>query len=872
MESPLLAICLVGEVETSNTNVIGTVYMPSPARVQSLVDFRKTLFSALPPIINSKRYVFITKNGWEIDEVLEGTVKVSDIVSTEGAVKIRLTYLPPRLGILLEGTPDIPVGFVFCDPQTTIQQFQVEVREQLPLLHHSLVTSGFCFLDRNGWPISKDQEELLTMVEVQSSSAVRIRCARHAKRSLSHAHSHSLDHPEHALLASSSSISPMKSLIPGDPTSLLSPVTETVDQLDASNFDQKLGLGVDFDSLKSPLMVGAYMYEILISYVHNEASDYALFLKESLQKLGYNVFLDVHCIDVGTDWQDALNDAISNCSLFIPLVTMQYGQTLWTNREVKLADVLGKIMIPVNFLAAWPPKCLAIQFATTQYIPWKKTHLDDTEVDEDSANSVATDIAFRYRQELKSALPAVESDSQETVMMEESQPASPLSRVGYGMTKKSTLKSYASALPGSLPSDYCRAIQESRKGKPLAVICCHTSQKGFAHGLVKELEENGKEVWCSCDLDTSDEGKARLIFQQKVDEAGVVVFLLSKEFANSSFCEQQVYYCEQRKRIIPLIYEPMQLPNWMAMLIGTSTFIDCQAQSYKTTFLDRVETDLNPEKAQHKLKEIMRQKAEVDKMCSLLAAKLPKGKHIYISGGTKFYSSCGEEICKELGRLLAQDPGIVLVTGGFYGVGETVGRRFFEEREKMNIPHGICHVIAIRDDEDKSNQTRQYPDGTFPPVPYGDTVFFGDSVRQREMLTPKVIDTCILVEGGPGAAFEAQQFTWNGNRVIPVKVTGGAAGGSFNIPQSIFTKPPNVLESDWSLLGSSKATPTEIAAAIVRIVRTLKSVGEDTPRHRSDTGSFKTRGRAKLKRNETEPTKVVSPLQPRKRTFSETRQ
>ena len=40
--------------------------------------------------------------------------------------------------------------------------------------------------------------------------------------------------------------------------------------------------------------------------------------------------------------------------------------------QVKLADVLSKFILPVNFLETWPPKCLAIQFATTQFIPWKK--------------------------------------------------------------------------------------------------------------------------------------------------------------------------------------------------------------------------------------------------------------------------------------------------------------------------------------------------------------------------------------------------------------------------------------------------------------------------------------------------------------------
>lgn len=89
------------------------------------------------------------------------------------------------------------------------------------------------------------------------------------------------------------------------------------------------------------------------------------------------------------------------------------------------------------------------------------------------------------------------------------------------------------------------------------------------------------------------------------------------------------------------------------------------------------------------------------------------------------------------------------------------------------------------------------------------------------MITPHVIKLCVLVEGGPGAAFEAQQFCWNGNYVIPVRVTGGAAGGLFNVPQAIFQKPPCIDESVWSVLGDQKATPIQVAKALVRIVHTL---------------------------------------------------
>ena len=43
-----------------------------------------------------------------------------------------------------------------------------------------------------------------------------------------------------------------------------------------------------------------------------------------------------------------------------------------------------------------------------------------------------------------------------------------------------------------------------------------------------------------------------------------------------------------------------------------------------------------------------------------------------------------------------------------------------------------------------------------------------------------------MVAGGPGAAHEAEQFSWNDHLVIPVRCTGGAASGKFNVPEKIF--------------------------------------------------------------------------------------
>ena len=206
--------------------------------------------------------------------------------------------------------------------------------------------------------------------------------------------------------------------------------------------------------------------------------------------------------------------------------------------------------------------------------------------------------------------------------------------------------------------------------------------------VASALSSKSFEVWCSCDIDPSiSVDGQRSIFQSNVDEAGVVVFVLSKEFATCTFCEQQVYYCEQRKRIIPVIYESMELPNWMAMLIGTSTFVHRKSEGYLQEIVDRVEGALDPQKSHQELQNVLKQKAALAQLCTKLTSELPPGKHVYISGSTFFYSSCGKEICEELGKQLAQDLDITLITGGFYGVGETVGQSFFDERKRSYIAY-----------------------------------------------------------------------------------------------------------------------------------------------------------------------------------------
>ena len=58
------------------------------------------------------------------------------------------------------------------------------------------------------------------------------------------------------------------------------------------------------------------------------------------------------------------------------------------NREVKYADKLEKLIIPVSFLPTWPPENLGIQFATTQYVP---AHAQGAELPEVGDNAAVNE-------------------------------------------------------------------------------------------------------------------------------------------------------------------------------------------------------------------------------------------------------------------------------------------------------------------------------------------------------------------------------------------------------------------------------------------------------------------------------------------------
>ncbi|XP_064630200.1 uncharacterized protein LOC135489044 isoform X1 [Lineus longissimus] len=853
MSGTLIGINLTHETGAAATPGINLGFVTvKGATSLSAATFRSTLKSEL--ITVPVTYGFLTKQGWPVSLSQESTLDLKHLIRDDGSIYIQKLYDKPRIGV--KTGKGFAIGFVFVEYLCSLRQARHDIQDQLGHIGGSIYTS-YQFIDSNGWPVSLEQETLLMVQDIVKDSVIHVCSEVFSLEDLTN---------------SSDESGAAKALQPGKKKSLAKdagnilgpPLVRQLTYHSSKDVGRRTSQEVEVEN-------HGKMHQILISYVRAEAAQHALDLKKALTDIGYTVYLDIHEIKTGIDWQDALNYAVSNAEVFVPLVSARYGQTQWTNREVKLADFLGKFIIPVSFLDFWPPRCLAIQFATTQYVQWKADkdieevpqpwdsgtgEVDKKEVRQGHGSKVR-DVKNWDKKYVRN----VAKDIDERFNMRMKNNATLSKKPSIGARLRPT---FSVPEAGASSTDTGQAMND---GRQLIVISVHPKQKDFGATVKSWFEADGYETWCSTEMlddpavisasQGSEGGKSptstislsqeyetlllsqisqssmigedgggaamqlkRLLFQQKADEATVIIFILSEVFAHSKTCQQQVYYCEQRKRFVPLKSEGFCMPGWMSMLIGTSPFEDARRDGYKELLVARVKRALDPG-AGDMSEEI--NEAKITMAVSLLKKTIPSEGCVYISGSTQFYCEKSEALCRAIGKSLALLDSVTIVTGGFYGVGDSVAKAFVEAREALGKPSNVWHILPTRDDLDRQHQARQNRDRTFQTVPYGMTVFSGDSVRERETIVSRVIDICLLVEGGPGAAHEVEQFAWCDHHVIPVKCTGGAAGGKFNVPDKIFEVPQGVSAEDWLLLDNKMAAPEDISSAVTRIVSGLQT-------------------------------------------------
>lgn len=259
-----------------------------------------------------------------------------------------------------------PIGFVFADVTASIDSIREEIDGLLKELagHNYNKLPDYLFVDRNGWPVLRTQEANLSTLDLLASMSIKIRFP--SGPSVERPRTLNIPSINFGNVRNGSIEGPVAPNSPGYLNNNSLTHTPSFPTLNQKNENMSLpepgrnqaawsftdsGIAYDpvlkrGDSKKMGLFrrpsktskKPAKTHLIMLSYARAEAAEHALNLKLELANLNISTYLDVHEITTGIDWQDSLNNAVSNCVLFVPLITPMYGNTQWTNREVSNLD------------------------------------------------------------------------------------------------------------------------------------------------------------------------------------------------------------------------------------------------------------------------------------------------------------------------------------------------------------------------------------------------------------------------------------------------------------------------------------------------------------------------------------------------------
>lgn len=465
------------------------------------------------------------------------------------------------------------LGFICVDSNTSLMMstslstLRESVDELLRELNPSFKAFEYKFIDRNSWPVLSSQESYLSLVDLLDSKScigIQFVCDDEATMKLGFNSSQGLpssgskqqslmaiqDDPNQVVLRRKQqdclmmpqvddpmlidSVDHQKSVVLKDEENKMKSSPKKSSLLSRKLSNLSFRNNSNKSSIKAIKDNKSAKHFVMLSYARNEAAHHALLLKTELDKLGVATYLDVHEITSGSDWQDSLNYAVNNCVVFVPLVTPMYGNTQWTNREVKLADILKKKIVPINFLESWPPECLAIQFATTQYISWL-SH-DSLEVvksldfktsslwPEGCVKNIAALLANQVPKSLSSS-----SKTTTAVVKKEGTTTTTTTSILSSMSRSSKYFGNQITIESSITGDnnmMTTTSSSSSSPSTSVVISGHPSDLSVINKIRYSLEAEGFSVWCSCD--------DRLMMMNVNDEEGEDQ--IDRLVPNSSLC------------------------------------------------------------------------------------------------------------------------------------------------------------------------------------------------------------------------------------------------------------------------------------------------------------------------------------------------
>lgn len=354
-------------------------------------------------------------------------------------------------------------------------------------------------------------------------------------------------------------------------------------------------------------------------------------------------------------------------------------------------------------------------------------------------------------------------------------------------------------------------------------------------------------------------------FKSKIDKCRVVVVIFSDSYCNSSTSREQLFYCNNRKKLIVLDARSNTESSFslLSNLIKREIIVEVGNSRYPEIIKGHIKRLMNPNATDtsnaedwydKKIKYCVDfMKKNIDFLC----------KCIYVLGSIRITDQRTIEICQELGKALAAVKNLTLVTSGYKGAQELVAKSFLaalkgkiDENGEEEAKSRIVHVLPSKEVEDDYGWCSQVNDGHFEPMSYGRTLFLGDTIAEQKTVLSRLLDTAILIQGDKKTAREVEEFLWNDHFVIPIMSTGGAASGEHDISFKAFQKPNGVSDKDWASMNDKTLEPSVVAKSVADIVVATKEhisnmVVAGNTNKKSNASKFKTKLRKSSKKRVT---------------------
>ncbi|CAG2168635.1 unnamed protein product [Oppiella nova] len=557
---------------------------------------------------------------WPILKSQEDKIFALNIIGLNNIITIRKTFDKPRLGIL--NTNGECYGFIFVDYLWFLRQLRDIIDDHLKEIDYT-------FIERNGWPVATNQERMLSVWDIIVNQNIYIRSG---SIKLSNIVSNGDmnrpidDMPQSKLMTINGSkpqanedlqqvsyyttgMNTYKSvdLVQADSTGVISP------DKNSKNKSFKKGFNVSIRQTQTQTRVKSKVVRIkskdlltpskgwvMLSYCRQEAAQHAIDLKQKLRQLGFSVYLDVHEIQTGSDWQDSLNEAVRGCKVFVPLVTPIHLATGLFSHTVRNNSVKGPTE-KIDLVKSWHEKhrewvsqLISEQIEKKKLFhseqikalpaPQRALEMIDGPKESDDDKPLIVIVAHPQQNTVVSQIKSYFSDEYnvwcstdlpdgsliDEDLTNNSPPFTPnhLATIDEGSetdgnvftdgNEYKDLQNLARNIietkrnnkqrPKSLPPNADLTIEPKR---PLTRMASQSSETNHLSSLTPEKVDRMK------------------IFQEQINSAGVVIIICSEAYYKSRTSQQLIFYCEHRKKMILIRCDvnSTSIPQWFSNLV-----------------------------------------------------------------------------------------------------------------------------------------------------------------------------------------------------------------------------------------------------------------------------------------------------------------